>query len=112
MNYVSLFADMNQDVALESATYETLADGRQIAHWTTVATDTAPVAPASMSRMTHEAGMGVTMTTVLYLDSTDNAAVDAAVATGNRIVVGTQHYDVVDIHRYGTHTEVSLNVVL
>ena len=112
MNYVKLFAEYNEVVTLQSATYQTLANGRQTPTWTTVATDEAPLAPASMNRMQYEAGMGITMTAVLYLDITDNAAIAAVVAIGNRIVAGTKNYDVVGIHPYGTHLEVSLNVVL
>lgn len=112
MNYVKMFAEYNEAVTLQSASFQTLADGRQTRTWVNVATDEAPLAPASMNRMQFEAGMGVTMTTVLYLDATDNLAIATVVAVGNRIVAGTKTYDVVGVHAYGTHTEVSLNVVL
>lgn len=94
---------------LQAATFETLADGRQVPHWSPVVVSEGPLLPASMSLTRYEEGAGVTVTNVLYVESESPAFI---VAVGNRIVVAGTSYDVVRVRDYGTHKEVELNVIL
>jgi hypothetical protein len=94
---------------LQTATHQTLADGRQTSTWTPVAVSEGPLVPASMSLTRYEEGAGISVTNVLYVDSEGPAAI---VAVGNRIVVAGQPYDVVRVRDYVEHKEVELNVVL
>lgn len=94
---------------LQTATFQTLADGRQTPTWSPVAVSEGPLLPASMSLTRYEEGAGVTVTNVLYVESDSPATI---VAVGNRIVVAGTSYDVVRVRNYGTHKEVELNVIL
>jgi hypothetical protein len=109
MSYLDIFDPYVKAFTLQSATYETLAGGRQVPHWTPVATSEGPLLPASMSLMRYEEGAGVTVTNVLYVESESPAT---NVAVGNRIVVAGTSYDVVRVRDYVEHKEVELNVVL
>lgn len=109
MNYTALFPSYVVSFTLQSATYETITGGRQLALWTTVTAGEGPLVPASMSLTRYEEGAGVTVTNVLYVDAEDPCF---GVAVGNRIVVAGTSYDVVRVRDYGEHKEVELNVVL
>lgn len=109
MSYLTMFDPYVKAFTLQTATFQTLADGRQTPTWATIAVSEGPLVPASMSLTRYEEGAGVLVTNVLYVDAEDPAFV---VAVGNHIVVAGTSYDVVRVRDYGTHKEVELNVVL
>jgi hypothetical protein len=109
MSYLTMFDPYVKAFTLQTATFQTLADGRQTPTWATIAVSEGPLVPASMSLTRYEEGAGIAVTNVLYVDSESPAAV---VAVGNHILVAGQVYDVVRVRNYETHLEVELNAVL
>jgi hypothetical protein len=110
MNYVKmLFPEYATVVTLKAATFQTLSDGRQAAFWPDGPTDEGALLPASSNLVRYEAGEGISISNVLYLDA---ESVCAAALPGNRFVIDTQTYDVMKVRDYDTHKEVELNVVL